>query len=97
SSVGTQLFLGLRHNQRGGLSVRCRACELNCRQRCRGKQYETKSCHDDWDPGKKCNKLWRSTNKVRPDCGGLERRTCFLFRPQKVSMRPRSLRIQTIV
>jgi hypothetical protein len=34
---------------------------------------------------------------VRPDCGGLERRSCFYFWLQKVPMRPRSLRIQTIV
>ena len=76
-SVGTKLFLGLRHNQRCGLRVRCRACELHCRQRSRGKQYEAKSCHDGWDPGKICNKLRRSTNKVGPDCGGLGKRTCF--------------------
>ena len=34
-------------------------------------------------PEKKCNKLWRSTNKVRPDCGGLQRRTCFYFDHRK--------------
>jgi hypothetical protein len=28
-------------------------------------------------PQKICNKPWRSTNKVRPDCGGLEKRNCF--------------------
>jgi hypothetical protein len=77
-SVGTKLFLGLRHNHRRGLRVRCIACKLHCRQRSRGKQKETKSGHGGWDPRKKiCNKLSRSTNKVRPDCGGLQRRTCF--------------------
>jgi hypothetical protein len=30
-----------------------------------------------------CNKLSRSTNKVRPDCGGLQRRTCFYFGHRK--------------
>jgi hypothetical protein len=34
------------------LRVRCSACELHCRQRSRGKQYEAKSCHDGRDPGK---------------------------------------------
>ena len=78
-SVGTNLFLGLRHDQRCGLRMRCSACKLHCRKRGRGKQYETKSCHDGWKLRKKSgNKLWGSTNKVRPDCGGLRRRVVFI-------------------
>jgi hypothetical protein len=42
----------LRHQQRRGLRVRCGACELHCRESGRGKQHETKSCHDGGIPRK---------------------------------------------
>jgi hypothetical protein len=43
------------------------------------------------------NELWRSTKSVRLDCGVVQTRTCIYFRRHKVTMRPCSLRIQTII
>jgi hypothetical protein len=65
-SVGTGFFLrrGLRHDQRRCLRVRLHASELHCRKSGRGKQRETKFCHDDLGSRKNLgNKCWRSTNK----------------------------------
>ena len=45
-SVRTDFGLCLRHNQRCGLGVRRRACELHRRKSRRGEQHETKFCHD---------------------------------------------------
>jgi hypothetical protein len=43
----------LRHNQRRGLCVRWSGYQWQRRKSCRGKQHETKFCHDDlWSPGK---------------------------------------------
>jgi hypothetical protein len=59
-SVGTKLFLGLGHNQRRGLGVRWRGYQLHRRQSGRGKQHETKVCHDGLDPRKiPGNKAWQ--------------------------------------
>jgi hypothetical protein len=48
-SIGTNFFLrpGLRHNQRRGLRVRWRGCKLHRGKSRRGKQHETKFCHED--------------------------------------------------
>jgi hypothetical protein len=51
-SIGTKLFLGLRHDQRHGLRVRSSAYKLHRRKRGGGKQHETKFCHDDLGPRK---------------------------------------------
>jgi len=78
-SVGTKLLLGLGHDQRRGLRVGCRACELHGRKSCRGEQYETKSCHDGLGPrGKSGRKVWRSTNK-RAALWRLSKAELFLF------------------
>ena len=45
-SVRTDFGLCLRHNQRCGLGVRRRACELHRRKSRRSEQHETKFCHD---------------------------------------------------
>ncbi len=106
-SVGTKLLLGLRHNQRRSLRVRWGSGQLQRRESCRGKQQESKFCHDDWGPRKILgNKVWQqglSTNSgdqqtsVRPDCGVLQTGTGIYFRRREVRMRVCSLRIQTII
>ena len=51
-----------------------------------------------WVPGKfLTTRSGDQRISVRPDCGGLQRRTCFYFCRRKVLTRPCSLRIQTIV
>ncbi len=46
-AVGAQLLLlCLCDDERSGLRMRCRSCELRHCQRGRGKQHETKVCHD---------------------------------------------------
>jgi hypothetical protein len=51
-SVRTDFGLCLRHNQRSGLGVRRRACELYRRKGRRSEQNETKFCHDGLSPRK---------------------------------------------
>ena len=56
------------------------ACELHRRKSCRGKQHETKFCHDGLGPRKIIGKkIGDQRISVRPDCGGLQRRSCFYF------------------
>ena len=45
-SVGADIFLGLRHDERGGLRMRCGDRKLRHRQSGRGKQHDAKVCHD---------------------------------------------------
>ncbi len=79
-SVGAKLFFGLCHNQRRVLRMRWHACELHRRKSCRGKQHETKFCHDGLGPRKIIGKkIGDQRISVRPDCGGLQRRSCFYF------------------
>ena len=79
-SVGAKLFLGLCHNQRRVLRMRWHANELHRRKSCRGKQHETKFCHDGLGPRKIIGKkIGDQQISVRPDCGGLRRRSCFYF------------------
>jgi hypothetical protein len=47
-------FAGLRHHDRRGLRVRRRSCEVHRRKGGRGKQRETKVCHDGGGPRQKC-------------------------------------------
>jgi hypothetical protein len=72
--LGLSFFLlGLGHDQRRGLRVRWRGDELHRGQGSRGKQHETKVCHDGLGPrkfpgekalaGRLGNKVLRSTNK----------------------------------
>jgi hypothetical protein len=63
-SAALWLLLGLRHNQRRSLRVRWSGGELQRSKSGRGKQHETKFCHDGLGPRKiSGNKVWRSTNK----------------------------------
>lgn len=51
-SIGTQLLLGLRDDQRRGLRVRWSSGQLQRGESCGGKQQESKFCHDGGVPGK---------------------------------------------
>jgi hypothetical protein len=51
-SLGTDFALRLRNDDRPGLRLRRRARELHRRQGGRGKQRDTKVCHDDLGPRK---------------------------------------------
>ena len=51
-SVGTKLLPGLRHDQRRGLRVRWSRGQLQRRESRRGKQQESKFCHDGLGPRK---------------------------------------------
>lgn len=97
SSVGTELFLCLRHHQRRALRMRWRASELHRCEGCRGKQHEAKFGHDDLglreNLGKKCRGAepvgYRDQRPaIRPDCGGLPTRNAFYFVHAMGCMRP---------
>ena len=47
---GAAIFLGLRHDERRGLRMRCRGRELSRRQGGRGEQQDAKVCHDILGP-----------------------------------------------
>jgi hypothetical protein len=97
-AIRADFVLRLRHNQRRGLRMRRRAYELHCRKSRRSEQRETKFCHDDLSPRKILTTRFGDQRiSVRPDCGGLRRRTCFYFWIYKARKQPRSLRIQGII
>ena len=87
-AVRAYLFLGLRHDERCGLRMRCGGRELRYRQSSCGKQHDAKVCHDVLGPRKKpgsnefafIDVLDDSQQVIiRPDCGRLQMARWFLF------------------
>ena len=87
-AVRAYLFLGLRHDERCGLRMRCGGRELRYRQSGGGKQHDAKVCHDVLGPRKRPGSnefafidVLDDSQRViiRPDCGRLQMARWFLF------------------
>ena len=87
-AVRAYLFLGLGHDERCGLRMRCGGRELRYRQSRCGKQHDAKVCHDVLGPRKTPGSnefafigILDDSQRViiRPDCGRLQMARWFLF------------------